>query len=219
VKSTEEIKKTFLMTVSLNESPDLKTIEYDKSLGFGAKSIEAINPIIPLIAHVAGSGDRIKVIAICTKIKEVERNYPEFIRELDKHKSDMGFEYDLVRIDIDRDQSFKTQKYLYKQIFENLGDNECLYAESTFGERPILYVIEKAINRAYRMRNNFYVENISYLSYYDRKNKRGTLYDISRMFMIDNVMVNMSRSEGSKGLFEALLDYDDDDDDMGGVTE
>lgn len=115
-------------------------------------------PIIPVIAEEIERKDRIRIITLRTENTDTQDNYDALIREL----AETGVEEtQIIPITIPEDQSRETGADTLMRIMDAVPDDSLVYADITFGTKPLSIMIMYAAILAEKLKDTE-VEGIFY---------------------------------------------------------
>ena len=221
----ENIKKTkkFIFTSPFQKEGQLQTVVYqadeDGPLQYGETNF----PIIPVINGYVKENDEIEVVCIVTKCSpdiptdapaseiypNAKQNYERFKESISELAKIKKFNYNLNEIEVDYDERVTNHLKIYSELISNVGDNEKIYADITFGSKAIPIVEIMALNYAYKLRKNTHIGAIVY-GQYDPVTKKSYIYDVSPLFFMDAISNTMAQMkiENPAEKIKALLEID-----------
>lgn len=181
--------KKFLMVTSQLPEGMLKENVYEPAdnslLEFGPTHF----PAIPLVnAHVE-PGDVIEVITVTYDIPECHRNLTLLEAEIEKVCERKGATYQLDSIEVPFDDSIKAILNVYQELIARVDDGDDLYADITYGSKPMPIVLTMALQYAYRTKENVSIECVVYgqISHH-RKTKDARIYDVTALVQLDEIV-------------------------------
>jgi len=146
-------------------------------------------PSIPLInAHIE-FGDAIKVITVTYNTPNCHRNLALLDSEIAQVCADNGATYELESIEVPFDDSIKAILNVYKQLIARVDDGDELYADITYGSKPMPIVLTMALQYAYRTKKNVSIECVTYgqISHH-KETKDAKIYDVTALVQLDEIV-------------------------------
>jgi hypothetical protein len=206
--------KTFITAISFQREGMYDLVKYIpvecKELKYGRTR----NPIIPVISHYAKGEESIRIIAILTDGPNFKHNYETyFIPELTKLCEKLGVNPVIEVITSPDDETIKTHEKLFIDLITRIGDNEELYACTTFGTKPTPIVIERALNYARKLKKNTRVKRVVYGRYHHNEKREGFLHDVTKLYILDS-FINMfaeNKSSDPEKAMRMLLGISDEE--------
>ena len=164
--------KKYYTAISQQPEKSLKLIHYQNPgqspvLEYG----ETHFPIIPLIANTAESGETVKIIAVKPAYTTTDYCLKVFQEELKAVSEKIGF----------------------TKLVDSSSDGDQIYADITFGTKPIPMLMLMFMNFAYRCRKDTEIEAVIYGAL-NHEEKTASLYDVTALFFMNSV-VNQFDSE------------------------
>ena len=181
--------KKFLMVTSQLPEGMLKENVYEPAdnslLEFGPTKF----PAIPLINAHLEAGDAIEVITVTYDIPECHRNLALLNDEIEKVCNDKGATYRLDSIVVPFDDSIKAILNVYQELIARVDDGDDLYADITYGSKPMPIVLTMALQYAYRTKANVSIECVVYgqISHH-RETKDARIYDVTALVQLDEIV-------------------------------
>ena len=182
------MKKVLLVTSQLPEQM-LNEYVYDPvdnpDLAFGPTHF----PAIPLInAHIE-EGDTIKVITVTYDIPDCHRNLASLEKEIAQVCAVHNATYELDSVVVPFDDSIKAILNVYQQLIARVDDGDDLYADITYGSKPMPIVLAMALQYAYRTKENVSIECVTYgqISHH-RETKDAKIFDVTALVQLDEIV-------------------------------
>ena len=191
------MKKFFLVTSQLSES---MLMEYsympvdNAELAYGAVHY----PVIPVINAYAKTGDAIEVITVTYDTPNCHKNLALLDKELAKVCQEKGVSYTLDSIDVPFDDSIQAILSVYQHFIARVNDYDDLYADITYGSKPMPIVLTMALQYAYRTKKGVSIECVTYgqVSHHEEQ-PEAKIYDVTALVQLDEIVTLMSESKVS----------------------
>ena len=137
------MKRTYVTAISLQGKGGLEKGVYQPN-GFSLdKNIETSFPIIPVIASTMGRIEDVKILVLRTENNDVRDNYDALLSELEV----LGLsQKNVTEILVEENQSKSIGLSTLVQILENIPEDSLVYADITFGTKPMSAMILSAMN-------------------------------------------------------------------------
>lgn len=163
-------------------------------------------PILILIQNTVKNGEKIRITAVNPDYQKCHENYGYFLEDLEKLKSRIGFEYEINTVETPYSERIEDHLDLFGKMIDTIHDDEELYADISYGSKPIPIILLMVLTYAYRFRNGF-IENIIYgLLDHNSSSKSGRLYDVTALFYMNSTINTMSDSSDPKKFIKAILE-------------
>lgn len=162
-------------------------------------------PILAVIRNTVKQGEHIRLTAVRPKHKHCDANFETFTAELDALKNEIGFEFDLDIVNTPFSETIDDHLALFGKLIDFVYDDDMLYADITYGSKPIPILILMTLTYAYRFKENVSVENIVY-GQLDHDTKVSGLYDVSALFYMNSTINTMSDTSDPKKFIKAVLE-------------
>ncbi len=125
-----------------------------------------------------------------------QRNYYYFIAELHKLKKKIGFEYELTILPVPENENAETHFELFRTLVRELqpkqtDEPEELYADMTFGMKPISMILFMVFNYLYRFTNNALPKLLIYV-FRNHDTKEKSLFELSHLFHMNAMFEHMT---------------------------
>ena len=186
------MKKFFLVTSQLSKDK-LTQQSYEPAdnpdLAYGSVHF----PAIPLVnAHIK-RGDDIKVITVTYDTPNCHRNLELLNNELAQVCSDNGVTYELESIEVPFDDSIKAILNVYQQLISRVEDGDDLFADITYGSKPMPIVLTMALQYAYRTKENVSIGCVTYgqISHH-KETQDAKIYDVTALVQLDEIVSLMA---------------------------
>jgi hypothetical protein len=188
--------KNFITIIPLQPEKSLTKSVYqargNKTLDVG---IETRFPIVNAIAGYAKGGQKIRVTYVLTDYANARSNYENYFEpELNVLRETMGLEIEEREILTKYDQGVDAKLNLFLSLISSLGDNEELYACTTYGTKPTSQVIPMALNYAYRTKKNVQVGCVVY-GEKDHNTGEMHIYDQTALFYMDAIVNKLAENK------------------------
>lgn len=192
--------KKFITTISL-QGNDLTPMHYnamDNESLICNKKIAF--PILATINNFVSKNEKIIIVPVIIKGKidgEVSnKNYELFLAELEEMKKDIGFEYDLLPVYKNGDETVDTQIKLFSKLIGVVEKDDELFACLTYGTKPIPIIINMALNYAYKVKENVEIRKVVYGARpwnAPPGSDIGEIYDVTPLFYIDSAINSLAK--------------------------
>lgn len=146
-------------------------------------------PIIPVIQEHREEGDETTVLAVRSNNKDTPDNYAAFLEEL----AALGIGGDQVEeISVEENQSESVSLALMMKILEEIPDDSIIYADISFGTKPMSAILLYAMSFVEKMKN-CEVDGIYYGEIQRRDGKVADtgFYDLTMFKLLGNVIDQM----------------------------
>ncbi len=182
------MKKFFLVTSHL---PEDKLVEHSYEPVDNANLVygNVHFPIVPLInAHVK-NGDAIKVVTVTYDTPNCHRNLKLLESEISQVCAENNATYELESIEVPFDDSIKAILNVYQQLITRVEDGDDLYADITYGSKPMPIVLTMALQYAYRIKENVSIECVIYgqISHH-KETQDAKIYDVTALVQLDEIV-------------------------------
>ena len=180
--------KKYYTTISQQPAPSLKLIQYRNPgqspvLEYG----ETHFPIIPLIANTAKPGETVKIIAVKPAYATTDHCLTVFQEELKAVSDRIGFRYETEIFDTPQSEMIGNHLDLFSRLVDSTENGDRIYADITFGTKPIPMIMLMFMNFAYKCRKDAEIENIVYGAM-NHEEKTASLYDVTALFFMNSVV-------------------------------
>lgn len=173
------------------------------------KCSEPINsPVFALIRNTVKKGEKISITVVRPDHENCHTNFNTFLGDLEMIKDEMKFEYELIVVDTPFSERIEDHLDLFEKLLDTVHDDDEIYADITYGTKPIPIVLYMVLTYAYRFRSCF-VENTIYGKVNFKKDTGehlGELYDVTALFYMNSTINTMSDSSDPKKFIKAVLD-------------
>ena len=190
--------KRFVTIIPLQNPRKLYDIRYDSfdNEEMLTSQLETRCPILIPIDTLVEKGEEIAVTAICIGRKYVPENYRHFRSALSALAAEKGFivpEDNVTVINMDDSEDEATHMKLFKEMSHHLVENEgeTIYADMTYGTKPMPMIILMALTYAHKFGCNSNVKAIIYGSY-DINSRKNMVYDVTSLFYMNSAVNNMA---------------------------
>ena len=198
--------KNYFCTIPQQPEKKLKKTEYENPCGNPVlECTEGVSfPILVLIKNTVSKGEKIRITTVKQEHVNCDTNEKTFTAELEALKNEVGFEYELETILTPFSETIDDHLGLFGKLIDTIRDDDALYADITFGTKPIPMVFLMMLTYAYRFRNTF-IENIIY-GQFNHDTNASSLYDVTALFYMNSTINTMSDSADPKKFIKAVLD-------------
>lgn len=192
--------KRFVTIIPLQNPKNLHDVSYES---FGGEKmltsqLKTRFPILIPIDTLVEKGEEIAVTAICIGRKFVKGNYEHFKAVLSELAESKGFllpEENITVIEMADSEDEATHMKLFKDMSYHLTarSNEEIYADMTYGTKPMPMIIMMALTYAHKFGCDSSVEAVIYASYDEHSNiNRSKVYDVTSLFYMNSAVNNMA---------------------------
>lgn len=198
--------KNFLCTIPQQPEKSLKKTKYANPCGNPVLECteEVSFPVLVLIKNAVANGEKIRITTVKQEHENCNVNEKTFAAELKALKKEIGFEYELETISTPFSETIDDHLALFGKLIDTVKDDDELYADITYGTKPIPMVFLMMLTYAYRFRNTF-IENIIY-GQFDHDTNISSLYDVTALFYMNSTINTMNDSSDPKKFIKAILD-------------
>lgn len=193
--------KRFITTISLQgrdlqktvySAVDNSALQYDTPHSF---------PILSAINMSVLHGEKIEIVPIIIKnIKHgnvSNKNYEQFIEQLDRLSADKGFSYKISNVvEKDEDDDIRTLIKTFSDLIGCVHDDDELSACVSYGTKPISTITIMALRYAYKVKKNVSVNTIVYggVRWNEERTKTiAELFDVTPLFYIDSSIDTLAK--------------------------
>ena len=165
-------------------------------------------PAIPLINAHIDSGDEIRILTVTYDIPECHRNLQVLENEIATVCSKNGTSYSLESIDVPFDDSIQAILNVYQELIARVDDGDELYADITYGSKPMPIVLTMALQYAYRTKSNASIECVVYGQVSHHKTpKEARIYDVTALVQLDEIVRLMAdgRISDPKSIIDLII--------------
>ena len=175
-------------------SKQLYVPEGNSQLEYGETSF----PIIPVINAYAEPDEDIQIICLTYENENCKHNRDILQAEAESLCAAKNISMELVSIDAPFDDSVSALLSIYARIIDCMQDDDELYACITYGSKPASLMLIMALQYAYRLRNNVYIDCVVY-GQMDRRTTPPTarIYDVTALIQMDEVANLMASGNAS----------------------
>lgn len=181
--------KTFLFVTSQLPEHLLKEYVYETvdnpNLAHGMTHF----PAIPLINAYVEEGDTIRVVTVTYDMPDCHRNLKLLEKEIAQVCSNHHATYKLDSIEVPFDDSIKAILNVYQQLISRVDDGDDLFADITYGSKPMPIVLTMALQYAYRTKENVSIECVTYgqISHH-KETKDAKIFDVTALVQLDEIV-------------------------------
>lgn len=170
-------------------------------------------PIICAMNGYVKRGEHFRIVAVCDRTEDGERNLAVFkseVAELCKRNGAICDE--IAIIDAAEDERVATHISVFQRLIDTVDDNDELFACITFGTKPASQTILMAVQYAYRLKRNTSISCIVYgkverSASADPKDWKGYIYDETALVQLDEIVRKLADSgvENPKSVIDGIL--------------
>lgn len=200
------ILKNFICTIPQQPEKSLKKTKYENPCGNSVLecAAETSFPILVLIRNTVSKGEKICISAVRQEHANCYKNTEVFIAELEELKTELGFEYEINIVSTPFSETIDDHLALFGKLIDTVHDDDGLYADITFGTKPIPMIFLMMLTYAYRFRNTC-IENIIY-GQFNHDADISSLYDVTALFYMNSTINTMSETFDPKEFIKAMLE-------------
>lgn len=146
-------------------------------------------PAIPMLNAYVEDGDEIQIITVTYDIPECHRNLVVLEEEIKRVCVVKNATYSIDSIEVPFDDSIEAILNVYQELIARVGDGDDLYADITYGSKPMPIVLTMALQYAYRTKDNVSIECVVYgqISHY-KETKDARIYDVTALVQLDEIV-------------------------------
>lgn len=186
------------LTSDIYKSADNKKLENDISTSF---------PIIPVINAYCDAGEKIEIIVLgATQKHDETKLYSNCEENLEKFRAEIKMICDAKQIDtklsiitIPFNETTETHLNTYYKIIEAINDNDEVFADITYGSKPIPIVELIAMNYCVKNKHNVLLECLCY-GEVDHETKERHIFDVTSLFYLNEISDLLSQTKISEPL-------------------
>ncbi len=181
--------KKFITTISL-QGKDLTPQEYTAADNEELKCQRQVSfPILVTINNFVEKGEKIIIRPIIVGSNSASENFITFQNELKSISNEKGFSYEMIPIEKPMDDNIDVDLKLFSNLIDSVDDNDDLFADITFGTKPVSALTIMALNYAYKVKKDVNVNKIVYGSGPWDGSK---IFDVTPLFYIDSAINNLA---------------------------
>ena len=156
-------------------------------------------PICPVINGYTTVGDEIRIIVVYDNENiYFDENFKKLKKEVNYLKNKKGFNYKITKIEIPNKQYAHVHLDTYSKLLSCINDGDELYADISYGNKPMPIIEFMVLNSTYELMKNVSVKCISYGDVLFWKDPREYyIYDITPLFTMSRLSYNLAK-EGIK---------------------
>jgi len=202
--------KKYYLTISQQPVPDgLRLTSYQNPgdspiLSYG----ETRFPIVPVIFNTVKPGEDIRIFAVKPENPNTDHWYAELKKELDALKEKKQFTYEMKPIDTPDSELVGDHLRLFGKLTDTAEDDDVIYADITYGTKPLPMIMLMFTNFAYRYKQNVDIEAIVYGAF-NHNTKTSSLYDVSALFYMNSTVNQLGTVSDPKKVLDMLLALND----------
>ena len=151
-------------------------------------------PVLPLIKGYCDPGEQIEIIITYVNDEvspESKNNFEEFKIHAEKYLEDI--DYKINEIAVKYDESVEAHLNTFTRIIEQIKEGDELFADITFGKKPVPIIQIMALNYALRAMKDVRVECLSYGDSNFSTHKL-EIYDVTSLLYMDEIINNISKN-------------------------
>ena len=150
-------------------------------------------PAIPLLSAYIEDGDTIKVITVTYDTFNCHRNLALLESEVLRTCKAKNVSSEIESIEVPFDDSIKAILNVYQQLISRVDDGDDLYADITYGSKPMPIVLTMALQYAYRTKENVSIECVTYgqISHH-KETQDAKIYDVTALVQLDEIVALMA---------------------------
>ncbi len=203
--------KKYYTTISQQAKESLKLVHY---LNPGQSPIleygETHFPIIPLIANTVKSGETIHIYAVKPAYERTEYCLAVLQEELKSLSEKICFQYELEIFDTPQSEVIGNHLDLFTRLVDSSSDDDQIYADITFGTKPIPMILLMFMTFAYKHRKHAEIEHVVYGAM-NHEEHTSSLYDVTALFFMNSVVNQLDSEKISDpaAIIRKLIDLND----------
>ena len=198
--------KNFICTIPQQPEKNLKKTKYENPCGNPVLECteEVSFPVLVLMKNTVAKGEKIHITTVKQEHANCDINKNTFMSELEALKNEVGFEYELETILTPFSETIDAHLDLFGKLIGYVHDDDMIYADITFGTKPIPMLILMTLTYAYKFKKNASVENIVY-GQYNHDTDVSSLYDVSALFYMNSTINTMDETSDPEKFIKAML--------------
>lgn len=181
------------LTSDIYKSADSKKLENNISTCF---------PILPVISSYCDNNEEIQIIALVATEKDNEKvhycncesNLKKFEDELESICCTKQIKSKISIINVAFNETLETHLNTYYEIIEAIDDGDTIFADITYGSKPLPIVEMIAISFCTKNKDNVMLECMCY-GEMDHETKEKRLFDVTSLFYLDEISSLLSQSK------------------------
>lgn len=162
---------------------------------------ETCFPVLPLIKGYSEDNEEVEIITVYTDDPEIctdkergidisKANYDRFKEQLSKNLSNVN--YKINEITIKYDESVETHLNTFIKIIEQINEGDIIFADITFGTKPLPIIEIMALNYALRIKKDVSVGCLSYGAFNFNSGEM-SVFDVTSLLYMDELVNNMAK--------------------------
>lgn len=162
---------------------------------------ETCFPVLPLIKGYSEDNEEVEIITIYTDDPKIctdkesgidisKANYDRFKEQLSKNLSNVN--YKINEITIKYDESVETHLNTFIKIIEQINEGDIIFADITFGTKPLPIIEIMALNYALRIKKDVSVGCLSYGAFNFNSGEM-SVFDVTSLLYMDELVNNMAK--------------------------
>lgn len=194
--------KKFIFTVPRQKSENLYKAVYKSANSTKLENnISARFPLIPVIDSYCEKNDIIEIIALIASQKDdiceahdiCEENLNLFSIDLNEICAPKGIKYTIKKIIVPFNETLETHLATYYNLIKEIEDNDTIFADITYGSKPIPIVEMMALGFCTKNKNNVMVECLCY-GEMDHNTNEKRLFDVTSLFYLNEISDMLSKT-------------------------
>ena len=162
-------------------------------------------PITALIAGSTKKGEKIGIYAILPDHENSRANLEVLKAEIAELAKRVGFYYDLILINTPFSENQDDHLDLFGKLIDTAEEGDNIYADITYGTKPIPIIMLMSLTYTYRFRKDASVERLCY-GQVDHNTGRGEIFDVTAMFYMNCALNAISESHDPKALLKTMIE-------------
>ena len=174
--------------------------------GSGNANISYSEPVVfsinAILAENLKKNDEVKVILLRTLDKDgnSDKNSSLFMKELDSINSKIGAKITYETLDSEFKETKDNHEARLKAILDKVEENSQLYADITFGQKPLPMILMCVLSFAEKFLNCDIKSVVYGKVNFDENNKPTSpeLYDVTSLYYLNNLTNSMVAADGKE---------------------
>lgn len=181
--------KKFFMTTPQQPEGNLRSQTYEpvgnSLLAFG----ETCFPIIPVMKGYLEEGDAAQLITVTYDSADCHRNLESLRNEVEAVCAAKNASCSIESIEAPFDDSVTAVIHVFQELINHTDNDDELYACITFGSKPMPIALIMALQYAYRIKDNAYIECVVYGQLdHGSTPPVAKIYDITALVQLDEIV-------------------------------
>lgn len=146
-------------------------------------------PIVPVLNGYLEEGDAAELITVTYDSEDCRRNLEILRNEVSEVCAAKGATCIIESIDAPFDDSVGAVIHVFQELINRTDDDDELFACITFGSKPMPLALIMALQYAYRIKNNAYIECVVYGQLdHGAVPPVAKIYDITALVQLDEIV-------------------------------